>query len=185
MLIYLASMLTDQYHVLIISPLFQKCELYELLVPGFPTESTQNMSLPYNVTIPRLAWSTHVGSSARGPHYHNRFRNRLLILRHVDQKLNIHFNWSAALHESNCATWSNHLSTRWHHCILLFLQGAPLTTSLVKITATWWKHLSTRWHYCIYYSFRYIHVDLMHQSYFHYPQGETLGLYVYYMGKYG
>ncbi len=71
-------------------------------------------------------------------------------------------NWSAALHESNCTTWSNHLSTKWHHCIFLFLQGAPLKTSLVKITATWWKHLSTRWHHCIYYSFRHIHVDLMH-----------------------
>ncbi len=53
MLIYLASMLTDHYPVLIISPLFQQCELYELLVLGFPTESTHNMILSYNVTIPR------------------------------------------------------------------------------------------------------------------------------------
>ncbi len=128
------------------------------------------MALPYNVIIPSLAWSTHMGSCARGPHYDNRFRNRLLMLRHVDQKYNIQLNWSAALHESNCATLSNHLSTRWHHSILLFLQGQHLKTSLMKITTTWWGHLSTRWHHCIYYSFRRIHEDLMHKSYFHYPR---------------
>ncbi len=38
-----------------------------------------------------------------------------------------------------------------------------------------------------YYSFRHIHVDLMHQSYFHHPhpQGETWGFYGQYMEKYG
>ncbi len=55
MLTYIASILTEHYSVLIISPLFQLFKLYELLVLGFPTESTQNMALPYNVTIPPLA----------------------------------------------------------------------------------------------------------------------------------
>ncbi len=37
-------------------------------------------------------------------------------------------NWTDQQHciKVTGATWSNHLSTRWHHCILLFLQGAPL-----------------------------------------------------------
>ncbi len=77
--------------VLIISNLFPYCELYELLVLRFVTESTQNMSLPYS---PPLAWSTHVGSNTSGPYYHNRYRNRLPMLRHVDQK-------------SSCITYKN------------------------------------------------------------------------------
>ncbi len=101
MLLYLASMLIDHYPdcpsflklltcfltvlltlpclvctvILVISHFVPYCELYELIVLSFGTESIQNMALPYS---PPLTWSIHVGSSTRGAHYNNRFRNRLL-----------------------------------------------------------------------------------------------------------
>ncbi len=59
--------------VLIINHLFSQWIVWTIIL-CFATESTTNMALPYS---PPLAWSTHVGSNARGPHYHNRFRNEI------------------------------------------------------------------------------------------------------------
>ncbi len=108
-MLYLASLFTDHspnllpmfshtvslLAVLLTLPWLVYTLVFIIIVTCFPSVNCMNDSvygLPSKVLktwrcltcCPPLPWSTHVGSSARGPYYHIRFRYKLLMLRHVN-----------------------------------------------------------------------------------------------------